>query len=61
MIALTTKKEAAKTDPRVSTERALKTWYASVRDGKKSPKRIELMKAIVNFATEMELDIGLGG
>lgn len=59
--ALTTKKEAAKVDPAIRAQNALKVWYACVRDGRKTPKRIEQMKAIVNFATEMELDIGLGG
>jgi hypothetical protein len=61
VIALTTKKEAAKTDPKVSAARGLKTWYGSVRDGAKGPKRTKLMSLIVNFANECELDIGLGG
>lgn len=59
--ALTTKKEAAKVDPALRATNALKTWYSAIRDGRKTPKRIEQMKAIVNFATEMDLDIGLGG
>ena len=61
VLALNTTREAAKTDPRVRAQNALKAWYAEVRDGKKSSKRIEQMKAIMNFATEMELDIGPGG
>lgn len=54
-------KEAAKVDPRVKAQNGLKAWYASVRDGAKSPKRTKLMSLIVNFANECELDIGLGG
>jgi|SRR5208282_511929 len=60
VLALTSKKETAKTDPRVKAASALKTWYGAVRDGKKSPKRIELMKLITSFANEADLDIGLG-
>jgi hypothetical protein len=60
VLALTTKKEAAKIDPRVRAASSLKSWYASVRDGAKSAKRLATMKSIVNFATEMDLDIGLG-
>jgi hypothetical protein len=60
VLALTSKKEATKVDPAVRAASALKTWYVSVRDGKKSSKRLDMMKAIVNFATEMDLDIGLG-
>jgi hypothetical protein len=60
VLALNTKAEATKTDPAVRAASALKSWYASVRDGRKTPKRLEQMKAIVNFATEMGLDIGLG-
>ena len=61
VLALTTKKEAAKSDPRVSAERALKNWYNAVRDGAKGQKRTKLMSLIHTFATECELDIGLGG
>src|SRR5579863_5115023 len=39
--AMTTKKEAAKVDPAVRAQNALKTWYAAIRDGRKTPKRIE--------------------
>jgi hypothetical protein len=59
--AMTTKKEAAKTDPKVAAARGLKLWYASVRDGAKSAKQKATMAAIVNFATEHDLDIGLSG
>ena len=61
VMALNTKREAAAVDPALRVTNALKSWYAGIRDGRKSPKRIEQMKAIVNFATEMDLDIGLGG
>jgi hypothetical protein len=61
VIAMTTKKEAAKTDPQVAAARGLKTWYNAVRDGSKGAKRTKLMSLIVNFANECELDIGLGG
>lgn len=61
VIALTTVKEAAKVDPKVKAQNGLKAWYASVRDGAKSPKRTKLMSLIVNFSNECELDIGLGG
>jgi hypothetical protein len=61
VVAMTAKKEAAKTDPKVSASRGLKVWYASVRDGAKSAKQKTIMAAIVNFATEHDLDIGLSG
>ena len=60
VLELTTKKEAAKIDPAIRAASALKSWYASVRDGRKTPARVTLMKSIVNFATENDLDIGLG-
>ena len=59
--AMTAKKEATKTDPKVAASRGLKVWYASVRDGAKSAKQKATMAAIVNFATEYDLDIGLNG
>src|SRR5208282_2697090 len=61
VIAMTTKKEAAKVDPKVKAANGLKAWYAATRDGAKSAKRTKLMSLIVNFANECELDIGLGG
>jgi len=61
VIAMTTKKEAAKVDPKVKAANGLKAWYATTRDGAKSAKRTKLMSLIVNFANECDLDIGLGG
>ena len=60
VLALTTKKEAAKVDPAVRVANALKTWYVSVRDGRKTPKRTELMKNIMSFAMDNDLNIGQG-
>jgi len=61
VIAMTTKKEAAKIDPAVRVVSALKALYASVRDAKKTPRRTEELKLILNFAIEMGWDIGQGG
>ena len=61
VIALTTKKEASVVDPKVKAQNGLKALYNATRDGAKSPKRTKTMSLIVNFANEMELDIGLGG
>ena len=61
VLALTTKKEAAKTDPKVAASRGLKVWYASLRDGAKTAKTKATLAALVNFATEYELDIGIRG
>ncbi len=61
VLALTTKKEAAKTDPKVAASRGLKVWYASLRDGAKTAKTKATIAALVNFATEYELDIGING
>ena len=61
VIAMTTKKEAAKTDPAVRVVSALKALYASTRDSKKTPRRVEELKLILNFAIEMGWDIGQGG
>ena len=59
--AMTTKKEAAKTDPKIAASRGLKVWYASLRDGAKTAKTKATIAALVNFATEYELDIGING
>ncbi len=59
--AMTEKKQAAKTDPKMAASRGLKVWYASLRDGAKTAKAKAAMAAIVNFATDHDLDIGLSG
>ena len=49
--------EGTKSDPAARAQAALKSWYKSLRDGRKTDKRTELMQSIARFAEQIDLEL----